>query len=209
MDVEKIVALRSDLVIADASLTKPDVLQHLRATGLPVVELLAPDVNGILADIRLVGRAADADARAGDLVASMRAQIDQISAATAGLPQPRTFYEIDATKEIYGPTDGSPLVDMIKLAGGQPITTGSTTVAAIPLERLVSADPEVIVLGDAAYGVKAADLAKRPGWSGMTAVKNGAIRPGPRLVEGLRALALAIHPDAVLPSPAAVASGQP
>ena len=148
----------------------------------------------------------------------MRAQIDQISAATAGLPQPRTFYEIDATKEIYGPTDGSPLVDMIKLAGGQPITTGSTTVAAIPLERLVSADPEVIVLGDAAYGVKAADLAKRPGWSGMTAVKNGAIRPvddivitrpGPRLVEGLRALALAIHPDAVLPSPAAVASGQP
>ena len=218
VDVEKIVALRSDLVIADASLTKPDVLQHLRATGLPVVELLAPDVNGTLADIRLVGRAADADARAGDLVASMRAQIDQISAATAGLPQPRTFYEIDATKEIYGPTDGSPLVDMIKLAGGQPITTGSTTVAAIPLERLVSADPEVIVLGDAAYGVKAADLAKRPGWSGMTAVKNGAIRPvddivitrpGPRLVEGLRALALAIHPDAVLPSPAAVASGQP
>jgi len=76
----------------------------------------------------------------------------------------------------------------------------------------------VIVLGDAAYGVKAADLAKRPGWSGMTAVKNGAIRPvddivitrpGPRLVDGLRALALAIHPDAVLPSPAAVASGQP
>ena len=46
----------------------------------------------------------------------------------------------------------------------------------------------------------------------MTAVKNGAIRPvndliitrpGPRLVEGLRELALAIHPDLVLPSLAA------
>ena len=43
----------------------------------------------------------------------------------------------------------------------------------------------------------------------MTAVKNGAIRPvndliitrpGPRLVEGLRDLAMAIHPDLVLPS---------
>jgi iron complex transport system substrate-binding protein len=218
VDIEKIVALRADLVLVDASLTKPDTLQRLRDVGIPVVQLLAANLDAVLADIRLIGRAIGADQRAGDLVASMRAEIDQISAATAGLPQPRTFYEIDATKEIYGPTDGSPLVDMIKLAGGQPITTGSTTVAAIPLERLVSADPEVIVLGDAAYGVKAADLAKRPGWSGMTAVRTGAIRPvddivitrpGPRLVEGLRALARAIHPEAVLPSPAAVAAGQP
>ena len=44
---------------------------------------------------------------------------------------------------------------MIELAGGTPITTGSTTSFEIPLEKLVDADPEVILLGDAAYGVTA------------------------------------------------------
>ena len=66
---------------------------------------------------------------------------------------------------------------MIELAGGQPITTGSTTSFEIPLETLVTADPEVILLGDAAYGVTADAVAARPGWNVMTAVKDGQIRP--------------------------------
>ena len=94
------------------------------------------------------------------------------------------------------------------MPAASPITTGSPTVFSIPLETLVAADPEVIVLGDAAYGATADQVAARPGWGGMTAVKTGAIRPvddvvvtrpGPRLVEGLRALALAIDPTASLP----------
>ncbi len=63
----------------------------------------------------------------------------------------------------------------------------------ISLEKLVAADPEVIVLGDAAYGTTPDIVKARPGWGTMTAVKTGAIRPandilvtrpGPRLVEG-------------------------
>ena len=105
---------------------------------------------------------------------------------------------------------------MIELAGGEPITTGSTTSFEIPLETLVTADPEVILLGDAAYGVTADAVAARPGWNVMTAVKNGDIRPvddiivtrpGPRLVDGLRALALAIHPDLELPPAASSVAG--
>jgi cobalamin transport system substrate-binding protein len=100
------------------------------------------------------------------------------------------------------------------LAGGDPITTGSTTNFEISLESLVTADPELILLGDAAYGTTAATVKARNGWSAMTAVKRGAIvavndelisRPGPRLVDGLRAMALAIHPDAAVPPPASPA----
>ena len=84
---------------------------------------------------------------------------------------------------------------MISLAGGDPITTGSPDKYDIAAERLLTADPQVILLGDAAYGVKPDDVAKRPGWSTMTAVKDGAIRPiddttitrpGPRLFSGLQ-----------------------
>jgi iron complex transport system substrate-binding protein len=125
------------------------------------------------------------------------------------------FYELDATTDIYTAADGSFVAEMIELAGGDPITTGSTTDFAISIEKLVAADPEVIVLGDSVYGVTAEAVAARPGWDVMTAVKNGDIRgvndlvvtrPGPRLVEGLRELVLAIHPEATVPSPVPVGS---
>lgn len=210
VDVEKIVGLKADLVIAGGNgFNKPSSLQRLRDLGVPVLTVYAKDVAGVLADIRLVGQAIDEAAPAADLAAAMRAQIDQVSAATASLAHPRTFYELDATKEIYGPADGSFVTEMIELAGGDPITTGSTTVFSIPLEKLVADDPQVIVLGDGAYGTTADIVRARAGWSTMTAVKGDAIRPvddlivtrpGPRLVLGLRALALAIHPDLVLPA---------
>jgi iron complex transport system substrate-binding protein len=217
VDVEKIVGLKADLVIAGGnSFNKPSAIQRLRDLGVPVLTVYAKDVAGVLADIRLVGKAIGKEAAAADLAASMRAQIDHIAAATASLPHPRTFYELDATKDIYGPADGSFVGEMIQLAGGEPITTGSSTVFSIPLERLVGADPEVIVLGDSAYGTTPDIVRARSGWGTMTAVKDGAIRPvndivvtrpGPRLVEGLRDLALAIHADLALPVP--VASGSP
>ena len=90
-------------------------------------------------------------------------------------------------------------------------------------EQILAFDPEVILLGDAAYGVTPEQVAKRPGWDKLTAVKNGDVRPiddvvvtrpGPRLGEGIEALAMAIHPDLVLPSassatPSASASAAP
>jgi iron complex transport system substrate-binding protein len=140
----------------------------------------------------------------------MRSGIDAVAAAAAaaGATRPRVFYEIDATGDIYGPPDKSFIAEMVDLAGGDPITTGSPDVYSIPLERLIEANPEVIVLGDAAYGVTPEAVAARSGWGTMAAVTSGAIRPvddvaitrpGPRLVEGLRALADAINPGVALP----------
>ena len=66
-------------------------------------------------------------------------------------------------------------------------------------------NPHLILLGDDADYTTAADVAARPGWGDITAVRNGAVipiadyvlvtRPGPRLVEGLRALIEALHPE--------------
>jgi iron complex transport system substrate-binding protein len=81
----------------------------------------------------------------------------------------------------------------------------------IQAEQIVAFDPEVILLGDAAYGVTVEAVGLRPGWEVLSAVKSGDVRPiddvivtrpGPRLADGIRALALAIHPDLVLPSAA-------
>lgn len=211
VDVEKIVGLGADLVIAGGNnFNPPEALARLRSLGIPVLVVYAPDTATILADIELVGRAVGRAAEASALAAAIRSDFDAVRQATAGLPRPRVFYELDATKEIYGPADDSFLAEMIRLAGGEPITTGSPTVFSISLERLVAADPEVIILGDANYGVTPDAVRSRPGWGTMTAVRTGAIRPvndiivtrpGPRIALGLRELAQAIHPDLELPPP--------
>ena len=212
VDLEKVVALEPDLVIAGGNtFTPPDAIEKMRSLGLPTLVVYAPTVEAVFADIELTARAIGEGPAGADLAASMRAEFDQVAALTRSVDRPRVFYEIDATGAIYGPADESFLAEMVGLAGGDPITTGSPDKFDIPLERLIQADPEVILLGDATYGVTAEQVAARPGWNVMTAVKSGAMRPiddivvtrpGPRLTVGLRALLSALHPDLV-PAPAA------
>jgi iron complex transport system substrate-binding protein len=206
VDIEKIVSLQADLVVAAGNgFNPPEAIRRLRSLGIPVMVVYAADVRGVLADIELIGTAIGERPAALDLTAAMQARIDQIAAAAARPgTKPRTFYELDATNGIFGLADQSFPAGVISLAGGDPITTGSSTVFQISLERLVAADPEVILLGDAAYGVTPEIVAARPGWGGMTAVRMKAIypvddivvtRPGPRLADGILAVARAIHAD--------------
>ena len=209
VDVEQIVGLEADLVIAGGNFfNPPDAITRLRSLDIPVVVVYAPDLAAVLDDIELIGTAVGLADAAIEMVTTMQSGFDDVAGATATLPAPRTFYELDATTAIYTAADGSFIEEMIELAGGDPITTGSTTDFAISLEDLVAADPELILLGDAAYGVTPEQVSARPSWDGMAAVRNGNIRPvndviitrpGPRLVDGLRELALAINPDLVLP----------
>jgi iron complex transport system substrate-binding protein len=209
VDAEKIVGLEADLVIAGGNgYTPPDGVTKLRSLGIPVLVVYAATVAGVSGDVELVGKAVGRAAEGTALAAAMRADLAALAAAAGSLPKPRTFYEVDATLQIYGPADDSFLAEMVGLAGGSPVTSGSADNFEIPLERLIAADPEVIILGDAAFGTTADAVAKRPGWGVMTAVRAGAVRvaddklitrPGPRLAQGLRSLILAIHPGATLP----------
>jgi iron complex transport system substrate-binding protein len=214
--IEQVVAINPDLVLAggDGFTAQADI-DRLRQLGYPVLVVYGQDVQGVLADIRLVGRALGAAGQAGLIADEIQARIDAVTAADAGLDRPRTFYEIGYQPEIYGPAPDSFVADMVSLAGGDPVTTTDPAVFSISLEQLLAADPQLIVLGDAAYGTCPADVAGRPGWSSIAAVTSGRIvpiddtivtRPGPRLGEGLAALALAIHPGAAIVPPVGAAT---
>lgn len=213
VEIEQVVDIDPDLILAGGnSFTPPADVARLRELGYPVLVLYASDVAGVLADIRLVGQAIGAQGQAEQVVAQIDARVDEVSAAVAALDRPRVFYEIGNEPELYGPAPDSFVADMVALAGGEAITTTDPAVFSIPVERLIDLDPEVIVLGDAAYGVCPDSVVARPGWDTLTAVTDGAVRPvddiivtrpGPRLGEGLAALALAIHPDAEIAPPTA------
>ncbi len=214
VDIEKVVSLEPDVVFAGGNFfTPPDSIERMRELGLPVVVLYAASVADVFADLALIGQASGRSAEATAIVDRMRSEFDAVEAAVAGMARPRLFYELDATGAIYGPADDSFLAEMIELAGGDPITTGSPDKFDISIERLIEADPEVILLADAPFGVTAEQVAARPGWNVMTAVKGDDIRPiddqtvtrpGPRLFLGLRLLAQIIHPDVALASTAPI-----
>ena len=101
-------------------------------------------------DIALVGEAIDAQGTAdgaGDEPA--RRARRRSSTAVAGAERPRTFYEVGVFEgSIYTAGKDSFLASLISLAGGEPII-GDAASTAIQLEDLISADPELILLGDA------------------------------------------------------------
>lgn len=209
VDVEAVVAAEPDLVIAAGNeLTPTAVIEQLSDLGLAVMTLYPESLDEIYADIELVGRALDRDEAARTLVEDMESRVEAVQTAVVDLERPRTFYEVGVFEgAIYTAGDGSFLASLVETAGGEPIT-GDALSTSIQLEDLVAADPELILLGDASYdpSITAESVAARPGWETMTAVAEGRVvpvaedivitRPGPRIVDGLEALARAIHPDA-------------
>jgi iron complex transport system substrate-binding protein len=209
VDVEAVVAADPDLVLAAGNeLTPTAVIEQLIGLGLPVMTLYPESLDEIYADIELVGQALDQEDAAAAVVDDMQSAAEEVRATVADLERPRTFYEVSVFEGIiYTAGEGSFLASLIETAGGDAIT-GDALSTSIELEDLVAADPEVILLGAASYDptVTPEAVAARPGWEGMTAVVSGRVvpvtedlvitRPGPRVVEGLEALARAIHPEA-------------
>ena len=203
---EQIVDLDPDLVLAGGnSFTPPAEVERMRNLGILVLVVYPQTVDQVMSDLSLVGEAIGEEQAAEEVVTAIETRIDEVTTAVGGLDRPRTFYEIGYGPDIYGPAPDSFIEDMVTLAGGEAIVTDDPSVFSIPLEQLIDQDPEVIVLGDAAYGTCPDGVATRPGWDAMTAVAEGNLptvndlivtRPGPRIGEGLAELALAIHPDA-------------
>jgi iron complex transport system substrate-binding protein len=209
VDVEKVVAAHPDLILAAGNeLTPTPVIEQLSDLGYPVLTLYPESLDEVYGDIALVGRAIRETDAAAALVDQMRQRVDVVSRAVAGAQRPRAFYEVSVFEGvIYTAGDGSFLASLIDLAGGEPVT-GEARSTSITVEQLVSADPQLIILGDSSYDptITPASVAARPGWGEMSAVHEGHVvpypddvvttRPGPRIVDGLEALARVVHPEA-------------
>lgn len=212
VDLEQLVAAEPDLVLAAGNeLTPSSVIEQIDGLGIPVLVLYPESLDGVYRDIELVGDVLGERPAADDLVAHLRARVTEVTDAVEGAPRPRTLYEVfHAEGTTYTAGEGSFLASLLELAGAAPVTGDAEGV--LEAEELTAADPELVLLGTASYDPALADpeaalaaVAARPGWADLTAVRDRRVapyledivttRPGPRIVEGLEALARAIHPD--------------
>ena len=204
VNVEKVVSLKPDLVLSVKF--SDGTIESLVSAGLTVLVVDPQSIADVSRTAVLVGKAVGADGSrlSSDIDAQLSSVKEKVASAAT---RPRVFHEVDAsdpTKPFtVGP--GSYIQDLITLAGGTNIAanTGSAY-PQISLEEVVKDDPEIIILGDADYGTTADQVASRPGWSAISAVKNKKIfpisdslvsRPGPRLGDAALAYAKLLHPE--------------
>jgi iron complex transport system substrate-binding protein len=206
-DTEAIVALHPDLVLA-GEINTPELVSSLEKLGLTVYYLPNPaTLEEMYGNLETVGQLTGHSSKAVALVDSLKKRVAAVDSRIVALDyRPTVYYELDATDPAKPFTAGpGTFVDLlISRAGGANIGRGLTSQwAQISLEQLVMDNPDIIVLGDSAYGVTVDSLKQRTGWAGLAAILNGRVfpfddnlvsRPGPRLVDGLEAMAKLLHP---------------
>lgn len=181
-----------------------DALAHLGCTA-EVLTIDPHTMHEVLVSIETLGKATGTETTAAALVASLRDRLDDVVRRVAGRPRPRTLV-LEWTDPPFAPGHWVP--EMVDLAGG-------ISVLGVPGEKsfrttwdaIAAVDPEVVVCAPCGYDLAASTpLAEGLCASGVLsagppvwAVDANAsfARPGPRLVDGVEALAGILHPDAM------------
>lgn len=198
-NIEAIVALKPDLVLADES-SSSRLTEKLAAAGLTVYGGTAQTYNEVFEKIAVLGRLTNHEVNATRLVTSLRSELNTLQQSVLKRPRVSVYYEVDPAPYSVGPN--SFIGALITKAGGQTIVPAS-------MGDFPKIDPELIVKSNpqAMIGLTLDEAKKRPGWAGLNAVKAGRVykptdderdalaRPGPRLAVALKTLLKMIHPE--------------
>jgi iron complex transport system substrate-binding protein len=206
---EAIVDLEPDLVLA-SGLNTAEQVQSMEDLGLTVFLVEDPTtLEEMYTSLEVLAELTGHQEGASELVVDLKARVSAVEEVIATVEaRPLVFYELDSTDPSapYTAGSGTFINTLIEMAGGENLAADlEGQYPQISIEELLVRDPNIILLGDAAYGATPEAVAERPGWDALSAIQNGQIypvnddpvsRPGPRLVDGLEELAELIHPDA-------------
>ena len=181
-----------------------DALDHLGCRA-DVVSLDPYSLDEVLGTIREVGVAAGVPDRAEKLIGELRARLDRVASAVEGRARPRVTV-VEWVDPPFGAGHWVP--DLVTAAGGDPVgATGGRRSVQTTYETLAAPAPEIVLVTPCGFHLDGAiEQARRvlphfPDAQVWALDADGLIvRPGPRLVDGVEAIAAILHPDAV-PSP--------
>jgi iron complex transport system substrate-binding protein len=201
---DQILSARPDLVIASVPYRMESLAEILKA-GVPCLCLAPHSLADIYNDILHIARIVGSESAGQNLVRRMQTEIEAIRRQVETVPQTRDSHPL-----VYCEEWGKPLIlsqrwvaELVEAAGGKFFGDPGRHVTE---EEVAAANPDVIIAAWCGAGnrVPLEKLAARHGWDQTSAVRNGRVycindeflnTPASTLIDGLRALATAIHPE--------------
>jgi iron complex transport system substrate-binding protein len=207
VDIEKIVSLQPDLVLA-GNIHKDDTIPALEKLSVPVLGINPETLDQIFADLKLMGKFTGKEQQAGDLVAALDKRIKAVSAQTAALPpssRPRVFF-VTWHDPLWTTGKNTLVSDLITAAGGDNVAADISGHGQIDLETVIQRNPQIILVMSS-MGVQNTSyefIKSEARFQSTDALKNSRVyevdadifgRTTPRAVDGLETLAKLIHPE--------------
>jgi len=204
LSLEKILALRPDLVIGIRDGNPKAIIDRLAELGVPCYIVDPQSLDGVVTTVRNIGRAVGREQAADQIAAQMASRIREVERRVAGLATPRVFYQIGVEPIVSAGQGTFPNI-LIETAGGKNIAADMAAYPQLNVEQVLVARPEIIIVTSMTREYDFERVRAFWGrWPGLPAVAAARIyvvdsdlmdRPSPRIVEGLETLARLIHPQ--------------
>jgi iron complex transport system substrate-binding protein len=192
IDMERVIALKPDLLIVWQSGNTGRQLEQLGKLGIPVFHSEPGRLDQVADSLTRFGRLLGTEKVAAAAAARFRASIAALGARYGKRPPVRVFYQI-WDKPIYTLSSKHIISDAIHLCGGENIFAGLKVVApSVSTEAVLQANPEVIFGGDQ-HDPNDAGISIWAPYRSLLAVERGNLfrlegelltRPGPRIADG-------------------------
>ena len=204
-NLEEIIELKPDLVLGTTAGNRRETADALERLGIPVYGIDPHSIEDVLTSIRNVADLLGVAERGAELDARLRARLSSLHQRLNAVPRPRVLFAIwlDPLITVGGDTF---LNDLLRQAGARSVT-GELRLdwPRLSLEVALELDPDYLVLPRThSLRSRLTDLSGRRPWQSLRAVERGQViwlddavlRPGPRVVEVVEALARELHPEA-------------
>ena len=193
LDLERIVALKPDLIVVWLHGNAQKQLDKLLSLGIPAYYNQPKKLEDVPRSIEAMGQLAGTDALAKSAAADFRSRLAALRTRYAGRPPVTLFYQV-WSKPLTTLNGRHLVADVISLCGGKSLFADLEPLApAVAQEAVIEADPDTII----STSVLKDGLELWQKWPRMKAVKNGHLfamdgnlinRHGPRITEGAEKL---------------------
>lgn len=192
IDMERVVALKPDLIVIWLHGSSERQIDQIRALGIPLYHSEPKKLEDIAGSVARLGQLMGTGPVASGAAAALRQQLALLQTKYAGRPPVRLFYQV-WDKPLYTLNGGHIVSDAIRLCGGENIYADlKVTAPVISTESVLEADPEVIISTDERSNA-GGGVGIWKGFANLTAVRRDNLfrldgnllnRAGPRMISG-------------------------